>query len=519
VRLHRWARAVLILTLFVPGLSFAASLERLVMPGPVIKGHADLENDCSNCHRAFVASEQPALCMDCHKEIRSDVTSLTGFHGRVAKDQPQLLCKNCHTEHKGRDADVVGLDRSAFDHDRTNFPLRGGHVGRDCGACHAQGKPFREASVECVACHGEAQPHMKRLGDKCAGCHSEDRAWPDVRFDHSKTAFDLRGAHVDVVCKSCHVDEVWKGLAKTCVSCHSADDVHRGSRGTNCAACHNTIKWSGVAFDHFKQTGFALLGRHKELVCSACHLDNMAIKKPPKDCNGCHSADDHHHGRFGSKCADCHGESTWKNEFDHFAKTGFALKGAHEPLRCESCHRGALTDKLQKTCIGCHEKDDPHSGRYRACESCHSEVTWHSVAFDHAFTKFPLIGIHASAACESCHSKLDFTGVSQVCGDCHADRDYHKGSFGKACGTCHNPNGWDRWQFDHDTQTTYPLTGGHRDLECAACHKVAIADKVRLSRACISCHAKDDKHDGRFGTDCGRCHTTESFADRRLLNR
>ena len=205
---------MLILTLFVPGLSLAASLERLVMPGPVIKGHADLENDCSNCHRAFVASEQPALCMDCHKEIRTDVTSLTGFHGRIAKDQPQLLCKNCHTEHKGRDADVVGLDRSTFDHDRTNFPLRGGHVGRDCGACHAQGKPFREASVECVACHGDAQPHMKRLGEKCAGCHSEDRAWPDVRFDHSKTAFDLRGAHVDVVCKSCHVDEVWKGSAE-----------------------------------------------------------------------------------------------------------------------------------------------------------------------------------------------------------------------------------------------------------------------------------------------------------------
>ena len=38
------------------------------MPGPVIKGHADLENNCSNCHRAFVAAEQPALCMDATKK-------------------------------------------------------------------------------------------------------------------------------------------------------------------------------------------------------------------------------------------------------------------------------------------------------------------------------------------------------------------------------------------------------------------------------------------------------------------
>ncbi len=163
-------------------------------------------------------------------------------------------------------------------------------------------------------------------------------------------------------------------------------------------------------------------------------------------------------------------------------------------------------------------KDDPHNGRYKACEGCHTEVTWHSVAFDHGFTKFPLIGIHASAACEACHTKLDFTGVSDVCGDCHADRDYHKGAFGKVCGTCHNPNGWDRWQFDHDEQTTYPLTGAHHGLECAACHKVAITEHVKLSRACVGCHAKDDKHDGKFGADCSRCHTTESFRTPVVLN-
>jgi hypothetical protein len=497
----------------------AATLERLVMPGPVIAGHADLEDDCSNCHKAFVAGEQTALCLDCHTEIATDVTARQGFHGALAKAQGQLVCKTCHTEHKGRDADIVGFNPDAFDHDLTDFPLRGAHGGVDCAACHKAGKPFRDAASTCVACHGEQQPHRQRLGDDCAGCHDEQRRWLDVRFDHSKTEFPLRGAHTDVVCASCHVDEVWDRLPKTCVSCHSGGDVHRGSRGNNCGKCHDPKAWTGAAFDHAAETGFALRGRHATLACSACHLEGMAMQRPPKDCNGCHSADDAHRGRFGTDCGVCHGEKSWKNQFDHLAATGYALLGAHETLTCESCHKSALTDPLPKTCVGCHQDDDPHGGRYRACDTCHTVSSWHAVTFDHGFTNFPLIGIHSSSACEACHTDLDFTGTSQVCVDCHADRDFHKGAFGSDCSLCHNPNGWDRWQFDHDAQTTYPLTGAHAALECAACHKTSRRNEITLSQECAACHAGDDPHDGRFGSDCGRCHTTASFADAALLSK
>ncbi len=513
------AGLLLIISLVAPSLADAASVERLVMPGPVIEGHADLESECSNCHKAFVAGEQTALCLDCHKDVAADVAEHAGLHGTLAVATPQLICKSCHTEHKGRAADIVGLNRNLFDHDRTDFPLLGAHAGRDCAACHEVGKPFRDAPSSCVGCHGKQQPHHERLGEDCGLCHSETRRWPDVRFDHATTDFPLTGAHVDAVCGSCHVNEVWKDLPSSCVACHSGDDVHRGTRGGKCGSCHNTTRWSGAKFDHFEETGFALEGRHSEIVCAACHLDNMAIKQPPKTCVGCHSADDDHSGRFGSDCGHCHGVATWETRYDHLAETGFALLGVHENLSCTSCHKGALTDALPTTCVGCHDKDDPHHGRQRACDSCHTVVSWHSVAFDHGFTQFPLIGMHASAACEACHSNLEFADTSQVCGDCHGKRDYHKGALGPACGTCHNPNGWDRWQFDHDKQTTYPLTGGHADLECAACHKVPLHDKVILSRACISCHVTDDVHDGRFGTDCGRCHSTESFTDTALLGR
>jgi hypothetical protein len=136
----------------VASTAFAASFEKLVMPGPVIQGHADLEGNCSNCHKAFVAGEQTALCLDCHKEIAADVAAHEGFHGALAERQKsQLVCKSCHTEHKGRDADIVGLNPNTFDHNLTDFPLHGAHEGVDCAACHKAGKKFRDAPTQCVA--------------------------------------------------------------------------------------------------------------------------------------------------------------------------------------------------------------------------------------------------------------------------------------------------------------------------------------------------------------------------------
>ena len=45
-------------------------------------------------------------CLDCHKEVASDVRGKMGYHGRIAERE----CRTCHTEHRGRDAKVVLLD-------------------------------------------------------------------------------------------------------------------------------------------------------------------------------------------------------------------------------------------------------------------------------------------------------------------------------------------------------------------------------------------------------------------------
>jgi hypothetical protein len=38
-----------------------------------------------------------------------------------------------------------------------------------------------------------------------------------------------------------------------------------------------------------------------------------------------------------------------------------------------------------------------------------------------------------------------------------------------------------------------------------------------VQTTCIGCHRREDVHNGRFGADCARCHTTTSF--RVLRNR
>lgn len=139
-----------------------------------------------------------------------------------------------------------------------------------------------------------------------------------------------------------------------------------------------------------------------------------------------------------------------------------------------------------------------------------------NIRFDHEFTTFPLIGLHAITACNDCHATQEFKSAKVVCSSCHKEDDIHMLALGNDCAGCHNPNGWDFWQFNHDTQTKFILDGGHSGLVCNACHKAPAPKKIELAKDCIECHRSDDIHNERFGAACNRCHTTESFKNIRI---
>jgi len=503
--------SLLLVLLFVSSGVQAASLESLVMPGPVSQAHEELEHTCSNCHDTFDRSTQRQLCLDCHEDVAADLQGSSGFHGL----QPAVAgveCKSCHAEHLGRDADITGLVPDLFNHDFTNFPLEGGHAEQTCSACHEDGVVFRDAPASCFGCHENDDAHDGALGSECESCH-DSQAWLTTGFDHADTEFPLFGVHAETSCAGCHADQSFSDTPTTCISCHEADDVHDGSRGEACGDCHDSDSWN-ARFDHLAETGFALQGAHAELSCANCHVTGAAqgFSELPDDCQGCHAGDDVHLGRHGSDCADCHGQTSWDISFDHAAETGFVLQDAHAEISCESCHTGTLTDPLPEDCWGCHERIDPHGGTLLECDECHGQQSFaEDLTFHHDLARFALVGLHRNASCEQCHDGLIFAPLDSGCVDCHADMDTHAGSLGSLCGDCHNPVGWEYWEFDH-AATGFELTGAHDGLTCESCHESG-QSKTGNSSGCVSCHRGDDKHRGAFGSRCDRCHSTDSFSE------
>ena len=505
----------ILMTIFYLSTATAASLETLMMPGEVIQGHAKYENDCKNCHVRFSKTNQNELCLKCHKKIAGDVNAKEGFHGHI-KDIGNTECKSCHTEHKGRKADIVLLDKETFDHDATDYPLKGAHTHVKCGSCHKPKARYREAPAKCYDCHKSDDPHRESLGKDCAKCHNE-QTWKKVKFDHDKTDFPLKGKHKETTCEGCHPNERYKDIPVDCISCHRINDVHDGRYGEKCKNCHTAEKWKDIIFSHNKDTKYRLEGKHIKVTCDSCHRGKLYGVKLGSACFTCHKNDDYHKGRYGQKCQTCHSFKNWtKAVFDHDKKTDYPLRGKHKKVECQECHKGnAFKEKLATECYACHRLDDKHRGQEgKRCERCHNEDGWgHKVVFDHDLTHFPLIGQHAITACEECHLSASFKGAPIECVSCHKSEDTHKQRLGDDCGTCHNPNGWKLWRFDHNNQTDYKLDGKHEGLDCHACHKSPAPKRVRLSTACSSCHQDDDAHGGRFGQRCERCHMTKSFKE------
>ena len=462
---------------------------------PLLGSHAKVK--CANCHEPKrKLRDAPGQCNDCHK-------SDDPHRGRLGE-----VCADCH--------DTEQWPKARFDHGKTKFALEGAHKKTDCKSCHA-GERYKETPTKCASCHRLDDAHGGRYGDKCESCHSA-KAWKDAVFDHTrKTSFPLAGKHEAVRCDACHTGDLYKQkLAKTCISCHRADDEHKGRNGEKCESCHTAQDWRKVGFDHDKDTKFALKGKHTRLKCQDCHQGDVYTEKLDKACVACHRTDDVHKGSLGPACATCHTPDDWKKTaFDHNKDTKFPLRERHANLTCQACHKGPdpKTEKLGTGCKDCHKKDDVHKGQEgETCENCHNVRGWgEGVFFDHDLTRFPLVGLHATTPCEECHLTPAYKDTDTACASCHRPDDVHKGGLGAKCALCHNPNGWAFWQFDHDTQTDYRLDGGHQGLVCRACHKDPVKNEISLPTACVGCHRRDDVHRGRFGNRCERCHVTDSF--------
>lgn len=453
--------------------------------------HAGAE--CSGCHKdGEKYSDAPHACVSCHQGDDP-------HFGRLGTE-----CASCHVPDR--------WERIRFDHSKTSFALLGAHADTKCSACHMD-QVWKGVGAECIDCHLDDDAHDGRFGPQCASCH-EPASWTKIKFNHDATGFRLSGQHAAIECAACHGAGKPDPAPTACIGCHRGDDKHKGRNGPDCAACHSSSDWKRVSFDH-ASTGFALLGRHRSAACEACHTRPIQEWKPPKGCIDCHADDDRHEGLLGTDCSGCHRETGWTEvRFDHARDTRFALLGKHQAVTCAACHKTPTTQSLPTvSCAGCHRADDPHKGQLGdGCGQCHNVESWTgTVKFNHDFTDFPLLGKHASVDCVSCHESKAYLDAPNGCHGCHAEDDVHKGGLGKDCASCHNPKAWEFWAFDHNTQTSFALTGKHAVVTCSGCHPARSDGQFKASSRCVSCHASDDKHRGAFGTSCERCHNTEAF--------
>ena len=198
------------------------------------------------------------------------------------------------------------------------------------------------------------------------------------------------------------------------------------------------------------------------------------------------------HARAERECNKCH------EAFD---------KAAQDRL-CLACHKDVAADLAQKR--GYHGQEPTVAGR--PCKTCHAEhkgrraniVPLDRERFDHRRTDMPLRGGHTKVRCDNCHvAGKRYREAPAHCSDCHARKDPHEGGLGAACDHCHAETGWKTVRFDHDT--AFRLEGRHREAHCEGCH--ATKRYKPTSRTCSSCHEKDDKHHGSFGSNCQSCHT------------
>ncbi|MFZ6819281.1 cytochrome c3 family protein [Undibacterium sp. Ji22W] len=404
------------------------------------------EVKCQSCHIDRIYNTAPKDCYSCHKQDDQD----KGHKGRFS-----TKCDSCHSD--------KGWKTIKFNHNiDTQYPLKGKHLNSKCDSCHTpeRGNVFRQKlSSKCVDCHkkdDQDKGHKGVLGEKCDSCHNE-RGWKTTSFDHDTTHFPLRDKHQDAKCDSCHIGGVSGKnaklkLEKDCVSCHRKDDQskgHKGRYGSKCESCHTEKAWKASTFNHNRETKFILKDKHLATKCDACHVVERGqlyqASKLSAACVSCHKKDDQHKNQLGEKCETCHNEKRWQDApYDH-NKSIFALTGSHARTNCKNCHLTPAFHDAPKTCLACHQKDNPHQRRFgEKCESCHYTGTWSSWDFDHDTTKFKLDGGHQKVSCYGCHSETlpNPAKPGKLCVSCHAKDDAHDGGFGAQCDRCHTSTNW-----------------------------------------------------------------------------
>lgn len=516
-------------------------------------------------------SHKKPKCNECHEPRRVEdpkVRELVAEKGRKTYLGLSTRCIECHhDEHRGQTSNDCQKCHNTtefkkapnFDHNRdSRYRLEGKHREVKCIECHESVNdttpppvfPERRAATylkmkpipfaSCTSCHDDV--HRGQFGADCTRCHTpndwkiiEEKA-RDTGF-HDKHAFQLKGQHATVACKSCHGPfpgeaAKYKGLKfKNCADCHY--DAHAGQVDAKdgvvkCEECHDVRGFIPVRFDHTRheQTRFPLVDTHKTVPCNSCHRSDARILELVSS-------------KVRSEVLRKGRKLLFSDAVLAFDAVNAAAGSAKAvSFACNTCHRDIHLGQFSKPVVPA----DQRAG-VKACASCHTPTRFASVTFTHNDSRFPLEGKHSDVACGTCHvpasdgllkGTVVYRSTARECAQCHAD--VHVGQLaveGRTdCAKCHSPSGFKEVRFDHNTQTSFPLQGKHARTDCARCHPSATVNGAEVTRykpvsqECLGCH--EDMHKGDFdkfnpvapegSPRCDGCHGAESWVTTRFVH-
>lgn len=486
--------------------------------------HAGLQYDLAGKHATLA-------CTACHEQAEAKVLPPDGkrFAGL---DQ---ACATCHDDpHHGKLPDCAACHGQTqafalvpeFVHIEA-FPLAGAHAGIACKRCH---EPQTRFAIENSAAH-DGRQHATVTARGCSACHDQPH---DAAFV-ATVATTLASGRPPAPAAESPGSSLLRLLARLDTPATPATPAPPPSASpqpidTACARCHPiephgfTAPVAKMTDELHQLTGFALTKPHAKLACEKCHPANTQSAAPPPS------------------------ESPP-------SEPPPSEPPRSEPPRSQSTHttaarstfRARFPGRSADACAACH--GDPHGGQFAAtqtvrgaddCTACHTRHEFKPAQFDrarHAQTSFPLQGAHADLDCAKCHqdpaantgTPRRFRGTPSTCVECH--RDPHGGQFAVQgttdCARCHQQTHFTPTDFDitAHARTTFPLTGAHAAVACAACHVEPAPNAPRrydgVSTACSGCH--QDLHKGRFDrqpdlrtvageTGCARCHGTSTFS-------
>jgi hypothetical protein len=186
----------------------------------------------------------PKLCGSCHKKEYDAAVSVNHKNAGFSLD-----CAECHSI-------AASSWQGSFDHNKTQFPIRGAHEAVACNTCHINNR-FRGTPIQCFACHqkeynatSDPAHYAAGFSTDCAICHRALTWKPAALFPHNRFPIASGNRHSPGVwssCSDCHTVKM-NYTQFECINCHAhsksrMDSEHRGKNGyvyssSNCYRCH-----------------------------------------------------------------------------------------------------------------------------------------------------------------------------------------------------------------------------------------------------------------------------------------